>query len=297
MAVKAVPVRFGRDAAPVGPRDAWGGFLTAVRLGWAVESNWTDPLLFAIYSVAKPLAAALILVVMFAVISGGRRPDLLAFIVVGSAFWNIVYGALSGFVVAMLEDRERYRMLKYIYLTPSPFLATLIGRSAARTAASASGTLITLLIGILFLGVRIDPFQVHWLMLVFSMLAGLVAIVALGVALAGLVLQMRQESWSYPEAVAGSLYLLSGAVFPIDVLPAFLHPVALALPITWWLESVRRALIGQGATGQLAQLSDSTVVLLLAGTSVVFTLGSWLVFRAMEHRARDRGLIDQATGS
>ena len=300
MAVTATPVPAplaGRDAAPLSLRDVRAGFLTGLRLGWAVEANWTDPLLFGIYSIAKPLAAALILVVMFAVISGGRRPDFLAFIVVGSALWNLVYGSLSGFVQAMLEDRERYRVLKYTYVTPAPFMAVLIGRSTARFAASGVGTLITLGVGILFLGVRIDPTAVRWLMLVVSMVVGVVAIVSLGVALAGIVLQMRQESWSYPEAVAGTLYLLSGAVFPIDVLPGFIHPLSLALPITWWLEAVRRALLGHGAPGQLATIGDSTVLGLLLATGVVFSVGSWLVFRFMEHRARDRGLIDQTTGS
>ena len=297
MAVGAPPITAGRDAESASARDAWAGLSTGLRLGWAVESNWTDPFLFAIYSVAKPLASALILVLMFSVISGGRRPEYLAFIVVGSAFWNIVYGSLSGFVQAMLEDRERYRMLKYVYLTPAPFLAVLIGRSAARFAASATGTLITLLIGVSFLGVRIDPFAIDWPMLAVSVVVGVVAIVALGVALAGLVLQMRQESWSYPEAVAGSLYLISGAVFPIDVLPAFVHPLALAQPITWWLETLRRSLLGEGAPGYLATLSDTTVVLALVASGVVFTVGSLLLFGAMEHRARDRGLIDQATGS
>ncbi|MDQ3881050.1 MAG: ABC transporter permease [Chloroflexota bacterium] len=299
MAVTAAPasVPGRRSAAAASARDARAGFLTGMRLGWAVESNWTDPLLFAIYSIAKPLAAALILVVMFAVISGGRRPEYLAFIVVGSALWNLVYGALSGFVQAMLEDRERYRMLKYVYVTPAPFMAVLIGRSAARVTASAVGTLITLAIGILFLGVRIDPLAVHWPLLVLSMTVGVIAIVSMGVALAGIVLQMRQESWSYPEAVAGSLYLLSGAVFPIDVLPAYLHPLALALPISWWLEATRRALVGHGAPGQLAVLGDAVVVVALLVSATVVTVASWIVFRAMEHRARDRGLIDQTSGS
>jgi ABC-2 type transport system permease protein len=300
MAVTATPVPAplaGRDAAAVSASDVRNGFLTGLRVGWAVEANWTDPLLFAIYSIAKPLAAALILVVMFAVISGGRRPEFLAFIVVGSALWNMVYGSLSGFVQAMLEDRERYRMLKYTYLTPAPFMSVLIGRSTARFAASGVGTLITLGVGIVFLGVRIDPLAVRWLMLVFSMVVGVVAIISLGVALAGIVLQMRQESWSYPEAVAGSLYLLSGAVFPIDVLPRFVHPLSLSLPITWWLEAVRRALLGHGAPGQLAAISDASVLWLLVATGALFSVGSWLVFRFMEHRARDRGLIDQTTGS
>ena len=38
-------------------------------LGWQLESNWTRPFIFAIYAIAKPIASALILVVMFTVIS------------------------------------------------------------------------------------------------------------------------------------------------------------------------------------------------------------------------------------
>ena len=51
--------------------DAWRSFRTAIGLGWAIESNWSDPFLFAVYTLAKPLAAAGILVVMFQVVTQG----------------------------------------------------------------------------------------------------------------------------------------------------------------------------------------------------------------------------------
>ena len=54
-------------------RTSGAAFRTAVRLGWQIEANWTDPVLFFIYSVAKPIASALILVVMLEVI-GGAAP-------------------------------------------------------------------------------------------------------------------------------------------------------------------------------------------------------------------------------
>ena len=276
---------------------AWRGYWTALRLGWAIESNWTDPFLFAVYSVVKPLSIALILVVMFSVVSGGRRPEYLAFLIVGSAFWNLVWGSIAGLVTAMLEDRERYRTLKYLYVTPIPFVAMLAGRSTARLAATGTGALITLGVGVLFLGVEIDPLGVRWAMLALSMVVGLVAISSLGLVMAGVVLQLRQESWSYPEAVVGALYLLSGAVFPIDVLPGWLQPVSLGLPVTWWLEGVRRALLGEGAPGLMTQIPDSTVLLALIASSVVLSAAAWLAFGALERRARDRGLIDNTTGS
>jgi len=67
-----------------GFRDVWKSFVTATRLGWQMEANWTDPLLFFIYSVAKPLASTLIFVVMIEVIGGNSTREFRAFVVVGS---------------------------------------------------------------------------------------------------------------------------------------------------------------------------------------------------------------------
>lgn len=56
-------------------------FKTATWLGWQIESNWADPLLFAVYSILKPLATAGILVIMYSVITGeilNRRCSLIS---------------------------------------------------------------------------------------------------------------------------------------------------------------------------------------------------------------------------
>ncbi|MDO9129565.1 MAG: hypothetical protein Q7U34_06835, partial [Anaerolineales bacterium] len=42
--------------------ESWRSFRIATWLGWQIESNWTDPFLFAVYSIVKPLAGASILV-------------------------------------------------------------------------------------------------------------------------------------------------------------------------------------------------------------------------------------------
>ena len=141
-------------------------FSVAVRLGWQMEANWTDPLLFFIYSVAKPLASTLILVVMLDVISGGAKPEFRAFVVIGSALWAFVMAGIAGLAWSVLEDRERYRMLKYVYVSPSDFLVVLLGRGVARVAVGAMGALITLAVGVVALGVPFDPGTVNWPLLV-----------------------------------------------------------------------------------------------------------------------------------
>jgi len=285
---RALPVR-GVTLA-----DAWRSFRTAIGLGWAIESNWSDPFLFAIYTMAKPLAAAGILVVMFQVITQGQGNEFLQFLIVGSALWNVVFGVMSGLVQSILEDRERYRMMKYVVVTPSSLFPFLLGRSLARVLLSFVAVVLTMAVGVVFLGVELRP---NVLYLVPATLIGVLAVIALGVFMAGWCLQLRQEAWHYPEAIAGALYLVSGAIFPIDVLPNALHPIAYASPTTWWLEASRRGLLGHGSPGALGGLSDGTVMLLLIASTAVAIPLALAAFAWFMRRARQAGLLDMVTGS
>jgi ABC-2 type transport system permease protein len=122
-------------------------------------------------------------------------------------------------------------------------------------------------------------------------------------------MQTRQESWSYPEAVAGALFLVVGAVFPLAVLPMPIQAVGLAVPLTWWLAGVRQALFpgslssAGGPASLFAEMTGHPVpttleilVALLLSTAVV-TLVAGVVFRLAQHRVKQRGLIDLTTGS
>ena len=294
----------GRGAADI--RRSFG---VAARLGWQMEANWTDPVLFFIYSVAKPVSSALILVLMLEVIGAGSRLDYRAFVVIGSALWSFVISGISGLAWSVLDDRERYRMLKYVYVSPSDFLVVLLGRGLARVAVGGMGAVITLGIGVVLLGVPFDPFVVNWPLLVIVMAAGIASIVAIGILLAAICLQTRQEAWSYPEAVAGALFLISGAVFPLAVLPAPIQAIGLMTPLTWWIEGVRDALFPGGLTavggaGSLFSLLSGQdrpdtlqIVVALLATGAVATLAAIAVFRTSDRRAKDRGLLDQTTGS
>ena len=274
--------------------DAWRSFRTAIGLGWAIESNWSDPTLFAIYTMAKPLAAAMILVVMFNVITQGQGGEFLQFLIVGSALWNVVFGVMGGLVQSILEDRERYRMMKYVVVTPTSLFPFLLGRSLARVIVSFVAVVLTLASGSSCWGSSCDR--------IFSTSSrprciGVMAVMALGVFMAGWCLQLRQEAWSYPEAIAGALYLISGAIFPIDVLPSFVHPIAYASPTTWWLEASRRGLLGHGSPGAIGELSDGVVMLLLVVSTAIVIPLALAAFAWFMRRARQAGLLDMTTGS
>ena len=274
--------------------DAWRSFHTAIRLGWAIEANWSDPFLFAVYTLAKPLAAAGILVVMFQIITGGQGAEFLQFLIVGAALWNVVFGVMGGLVQSILEDRERYRMMKYVVVTPSSLFPFLLGRSLARVGTSLVAVVLTLAVGVLFLGVQLEP---NLLYLVPATILGFIAVMALGIFMAGWCLQLRQEAWSYPEAIAGALDLVSGAIFPVDILPSFVQPIAYAFPTTWWLEASRRGLLGHGSPGEIGSMSDGSVMFfLVVSTAIVLPL-ALTAFAWFMKRARQAGLLDMTTGS
>ena len=150
---------------------------------------------------------------MLDVVSGGAKPEYRAFVIVGSALWSFVIAGVSGLAWTILDDRERYRMLKYVYVSPSDFLAVIFGRGVARIGVGAVGAAITLGVGVVLLGVPFDVGRIDWLLLAPILVLGIVSSLAIGLLMAAICLQTRQESWSYPEAAPCALFLISGVVF------------------------------------------------------------------------------------
>lgn len=273
-------------------------FRMAAWLGWQIESNWTDPFLFAVYSLVKPLAGAAILVVMYSVITDGAfEAAIFPYIYLGNAFYIYVGQLLNGISWAVIDDREHYKTLKYIYVAPVNFPIYLIGRSVARFLVATISVIVTILFGVLFLQVNIIPTQVDWLLFSAALVIGVIMLSMMGLIMGGMMLLLVHHSWDLGQAVAGALYLFSGAIFPLEVLPAFLRPIGYANPITYWLELLRRALVGEVAQAfpTLQNLSNLDLLAILAGLTALFSLLAVLTFRWCEHRAREQGKIDVVT--
>jgi len=279
-------------------RTFWRSFRIAAWLGWQIESNWTDPFLFAVYSIIKPLAGAAILVVMYSIITGGNFEDpLFPYMYLGNAFYMYVGQVMTGISWAVLDDREHYRTLKYMYVAPIHVPSYLLGRGVARFIVASISVLVTLIVGVLFLHIQIDLQAVNWGLFIVSLLIGVVMLAMMGLILAGWVLTLVNHVWFVGDAVAGALYLFSGAIFPLDVLPAFLRPIGYLMPITYWLELLRRSLISSVASAfpTLSNFSNLQLLGILTGLTTIFSIISAVSFHWFEHRARERGLIDMLT--
>jgi ABC-2 type transport system permease protein len=273
-------------------------FRAAAWLGWQIETNWADPFVFSIYAVIKPLSSAAILVVMYSVITNGAfENQVFPYIYIGNAFYIYVGAVMAGISWAVIDDREHYRMLKYMYVAPIHIPTYLIGRGVAKFLFGSISVFITILFGVLFLKVPLVLADVNWGLFIVSLVIGILMLITLGLVLGSISLVIVNHVFFLGEGVAGALYLFSGAIFPLEVLPAWLRPIGYAMPLTYWLELMRRSLIGNIAEAfpTLARFSNLELIGILVGLTMVFTLIAFSAFRYCDHRARELGYIDRVT--
>ncbi|GBD30793.1 hypothetical protein HRbin32_01903 [bacterium HR32] len=277
-------------------RTAWRTLRTAFWLGWQVESNWTDPLLFALYQVVRPLGGLLILLFMVRAAAGPAAGPALGFLVVGTAFWPAVVAGMQGMAWAVVGDREHWRTLRYVYTAPVSFRAYLVGRALALVASASAAVAVTLLFGWAVLGVplRLELGELPYFLCAWA--TGVTGVLALGLATAAGVLCVSGEAWRMPEAVGAALYLVSGALFPVTVLPEPLRQVASALPVSWWLEALRRVWLPENSPQSFPWASDLQVLATLAVLVAAFAACGLLAFGLSERRARQLGILDRETG-
>lgn len=269
---------------------------TAGRLGWAMEANWTDPFLFAIYSIVRPLASSLILVVMYYVVTRGKTGiDLFAYIYVGNAFFMYVINVLFGVSWVIHEDRDHYQMIRYIYISPIRMYYYLFGRGIAKMILTTVAVIITVGFGMIVLKIPVNLLTVNYPLLIFSVAVGIFIITCLGILLAGVSMITAHHSYALTEGMSGLFYLACGAIYPIDILPVWLQYLSKALPLTYWLELVRRSVLGKSVSPTLGGYTDLQLIIIMAVTTLALALFSHWIYRSIEHIARKYGKIDQLT--
>jgi ABC-2 type transport system permease protein len=278
-------------------RQTWLGYSTAVRLGWAVSSNWTRPLTFVIYTILRPISGALILVVMYSVITGGKADTrtYLAFLVIGVAFWAFVTEGMSDFALGILEDRGRFRMLKYAYLAPLRFPVFLVGRASSKLVSAAASVLIVLVVATVGLRLPISPLAIDYGLLAIACLLAFISVLAFAIAMS-LMLLAGRDTHGYGEVIAQVLYVFSGAIFPISVLPGPLSFLASISPLVYWLELSRRAILHGRVYEMFPTLSDGDVLLRLVVATAGTVVLAYLVYSWGDRLARRKGFIDMDTG-
>jgi ABC-2 type transport system permease protein len=287
----------------VGIKRQWRTFKTAAWLGWQMESNWTQPFLFATYSILKPIAATMILVLMYWVVISpgygnvGAKPALFSFLYVGNTFYMFVAQMLFGIFRVIQGDREWYQTIKNVYIAPISYYVYVVARALTQVIIASVAVIITLLFGVFVLDVQLSLALADVPLFLAILLIGLVGISGMGVILGGLSFLTAKHVHGMNESVAGIFYLFCGVLFPISQFPAWGQYLSLAIPLTYWFEAIRRVLAPStlGITTPLTSIDMVSLILILLASTIVLVLISYFVFKGADYLARKKGLVDMIT--
>jgi ABC-2 type transport system permease protein len=215
----------------------------------------------------------------FAAYSG--TADYMSFILVGAVLSSYISSVFWGMGFALKSDMDA-GVLETNWMVPLPRPLFLVGQTIASIAITTLTSVGLLLLGWLFFGFNAGGNLVAAVLVVLPML---IALYGFGFAFAAIVLIMREAN-TMVDISDYLISLLSGTVFPVQVLPRFLLPVALALPLTYGIDAFRGYLLG---TATLLPIRYE-IAILVAFMGVLVVLG-YAVFKLIERRCKTLGTI------
>ena len=209
--------------------------------------------------------------------------DFMSFILLGTVLENFINAVFWGMGYALKNDMDS-GVMESNWLMPIPRLFILIGHSVTNLVVTAITSMGMLLFGSLIFGFHASGDVLAAFLPIIPMMIGLYGF---GFAFAALVMIMREANM-LADISSFLVQLFSGTSFPVNALPRFLLPVALALPLTYGLDSVRARLIG---TTPILPLNWEMVLLILF-MFIMLWIGT-TVFRSLERRVRRLGTLGQ----
>jgi ABC-2 type transport system permease protein len=150
-------------------------------------------------------------------------------------FISIFYG------IQIIWDRDAGILAK-LMVTPAPASALISGKAFAagvRSVAQVVGVLV--LAYVMGIGLTVNPLRILAAMVVVMLSAAFFA--CLSMTLAGLV-RSRDRLMGIGQAITMPLFFASNALYPVDMMPGWLHVLSTVNPLSYEVHALRSILIG-----------------------------------------------------
>jgi ABC-2 type transport system permease protein len=200
-------------------------------------------------------------------------------LVSGLLLWEVLFRGQIGFSVSFLEEvwSRNLGNLLMSPLRPAEFVAALMAMSLARLAV---GMIPATILAIAFFG-----FDLARLGIGFAAFFALLVVTgwAVGLVVCGLILRHGLGAESLAWTIMFVFWPLCCVYYPLSVLPAWMKPIALALPPTHVFEGMR-AVLSEGVL-RLDHLAAA------AALNVLWIVAAAFAFAALLDKAREAGSL------
>jgi ABC-2 type transport system permease protein len=207
--------------------------------------------------------------------------DYMSYVLVGWVLSNYVSAVFWGMGYSLKTEMDS-GVLESNWLAPVSRPLLLVGRTVANLTITTINSACTLFLAWLFFGFRVTGSLLSAFAVVVPVL---VALYGFGFAFAALVLLVREPN-TLIDVSNFLITLVSGREFPIHVLPRFLLPISLAIPLTYGYDAVRGFLLN---TRTILPVQHEIVILLVC--MGVMVPAGYAVFKVVERRCRALGTL------
>ncbi|MDH5703024.1 MAG: ABC transporter permease [Aigarchaeota archaeon] len=169
-------------------------------------------------------------------------------------------------VTTNTTEFKRRGIIKRLSITPLSKIEWILGNVLSQTLLNLMLTAIMIVIGWLLFNVQAIP-DVYSLLLIFL---GSLMFSGIGMVLSGLVKDVEAAS-AIGNAIAFPMMFLSGTYFPLEFMPEFLQSFARVLPLTYFSDGLRYAMIykySEGIFTNMAIISVLAVAFIILGSVV-----------------------------
>lgn len=208
-------------------------------------------------------------------LSGAANVDYLTYMFPGIVGMSVLFTSIFG-AVSIVWDRE-FGFLKEVLVSPVPRAAVALGKAfGSATIATAQGALLLLLAPLVGIPLTLGMF--------FGMLSVLL-LVSLALTGLGIAIASRMDSMQGFQVVMNFLvmpmFFLSGGLYPLRGMPAWLASLMRVDPLTYGVDALRHIAYGAGALGRALTTFplalDLAVVVLV--TALLLALATWVFSR------------------
>ena len=268
------------------------GFIASIYIGIQVESNWTKKSLYLLYLFATPMASIFTVIIIFGMIGGNLKSDLFYFALFGGLFYFFLADTFFNTAFSVIDDREHYRVLKYIIVSKTSYFTYTLGRGAGKVILNLISITLNLfwIIPVLKIHINLNP-----LLLVAGLLIGFIGTFGLALAFSAYYLLSIKAETSLMEVLFGGLFLISGVMFPPTILPEFLKVIATYFPLTSAIEIMRYAFFGKHLSQFLSVAPFSQFLSLFVITNIISFLVGFALFELALKSAIKKGYLDITT--
>jgi ABC-2 type transport system permease protein len=218
-------------------------------IGWLFNlKNLTNSAFFILISILSPVIFATIAFFMF---DSGTRSGGLLYVALGAGLMGIWSTTLFGSGGAIQWQRWQ-GTLEIVIASPARFLWVLLPMTLSTASIGLYSVVATLFWGWLFFDVPLDLEQP--LLFAIALPVTVLSLGLLGLVLASTFVLYRQSS-AFSNLLEYPVWLVSGLLVPLSLLPGWATPISWLLAPTWGVEAVRGAALGGDGVGTAIGMS------------------------------------------